>query len=473
MKASTARIGIVALSAAMVTTASAATVEQVVVRQQWPWSTDVRVEYSITGVTSPVDVTVTAFSGNELLSAPNLENAITGERFGISRGGVYSFAIDPVKAFGTGQIAMADFKVRLSLSESAANVGEVLYKIYDLEGGSCTDVTRADLLNGKYGTIETNYTAFTAFDTPVSDILIWTGVTNDAKYATTHLVMRKIPAKGQTFTMGSPSGEKGRNSYETQHAVTFTNDFYMGVFELTQYQYWKFADTWPSRFSLAECKATRPVDEGVSWYNIRGGTSPSNATWPADLSHTVSSTSFLGKLRDALDGTPKIDLPTEAQWEYACRAKSTSSWYTGTECLYATANYTNPDLAKIGRYRWNGGYGPDNKMISKSAAATFGTTNGTARVGSYLPNAWGLYDMIGNVEELCLDLYASFTSDDQIEPSGPDIDHSASANRTARGGGIISKVSDTRSAKRNGDIGVTWKDSDWRTGYRLCLTITE
>ena len=453
-------------------TAHGAVIQQVIVRQQWPWSTDVKVEYKLAEVTSPVDISVKAFNGETELPLP--AEALVGDLYGISESGIGQFIIDPVKAFGNSKVAIADFRVELELSDSAANIGEVLYKIYDLTSGSCTDVTRADLLGHKYGTIETNYTAFGSdFTTPLTDVLVWTGVTNDVKYATTHLVMRKIPAKNQTFTMGSPTSEIGRSSDETQHAVTFTNDFYMGVFELTQYQYWKFKDSWPSRFSLAECRDTRPVDEGVTWYNMRGGTSSTDATWPSDLSHTVSSASFLGKLRDALDGTPKIDLPTEAQWEYACRAKSTSSWYTGAECPYATDDYKSPELAKIGRYRWNGGYNPAGKVISRANAAAFGTTNGTARVGSYVPNAWGLYDMIGNVEELCLDLYAPFTSDDQIEPPGPDRAHSTSVNRTARGGGIISRACDTRSARRNKDIGVGWTDSDGRTGYRLCLTITE
>ena len=297
MKASTAKLGVVALSAAMVTAAYAATVEQVVVRQQWPWSTDVRVEYNVTGVTTPVDVTVTAFNGNEQLNVPNLESAIVGDVYGISRSGVYSFTIDPVKAFGTDQIAMSEFKVHLSLSDSAANTTEVLYKIYDLQGGGCTDVTRGDLLGGKYGTIETNYTAYTGFETQVPDVLIWTGVTNDAKYATTHLVMRKISAKDQTFKMGSPdtANETGRatDGSETQHNVTMTNDFFIGVFELTQRQYKEIAGSYPdSFFSLAECRDTRPVDRGVSWEDMRGGYLTVGGEWPENLTHDVTPDKF-------------------------------------------------------------------------------------------------------------------------------------------------------------------------------------
>jgi formylglycine-generating enzyme required for sulfatase activity len=471
MKALTAKIGIVLLVAVMVATGYAATVEQVVVRQLWPWSTDVRVEYNVTGVTSPVDISVTAFNGSEQLNAPGLNSAIVGDIYGISQSGVYSFTIDPVKAFGTGQIAMSEFKVHLSLSDSAANTTEVLYKIYDLVGGGCTDVTRGDLLGGKYGTIETNYTAYTGaytgtypgFETTVPDVLIWTGVTNDAKYATTHLVMRKISAKGKTFKMGSPADESDHEANELQHNVTMANDFYIGVFEVTQRQYNEIAGSWPSFYSLASCRDTRPLDK-ITWEAVRG--TGSSAAWPGDLSHSVASGSFLYNLRSRLSGTPKLDLPTEAQWEYACRAECTNSWYNGYDSVGTQYPW---HVNKIARYAGERGYGPDDKLIGDAAtAAVMGTTNGTARVGSYLPNAWGLYDMAGNVAEMCLDWYAEYTSADQTEPVGP----SSGSNRSWRGGAITSKGNGLRSALRGSRAPSSAASEGW-LGLRLCLTIKE
>ena len=229
---------------------NAAVIQQVIVRQQWPWSTDIKVEYKLAEVTNAVDISVKTYNGDVELGSSNLASAITGDIYGISESGIGQFVIDPVKAFGNQKVAIADFRVELELNDSAANIGEVLYKIFDLTDGSCTDVTRADLLNGKYGTVETDYTAFTGFNTPVSDVVIWTGVTNKEEYATTKLVLRKIPAAGQTFTMGSPSSEIGRadsekvmtggtvggikmtggtvastSGFETQHDVTMTHDF--------------------------------------------------------------------------------------------------------------------------------------------------------------------------------------------------------------------------------------------------------
>ena len=218
-------------------TAHGAVIEQVIVRQQWPWSTDVKVEYKVSGVTSPVNIGVRAFNGNEELDSSRLEASITGDRFGISKDGVGSFVIDPVKAFGTASVALANFKVKLSLAEATANINEVIYKVFDLSTGACKDITRADFFNGKVedGDYVTDYTSLNSraltptFDM-VGDVLIWTGVTNNVKYKTTHLVMRKIPAANKVWRMGALPAETGyRAATETNHLVKLTRDYYMGV----------------------------------------------------------------------------------------------------------------------------------------------------------------------------------------------------------------------------------------------------
>jgi len=217
------------------------------------------------------------------------------------------------------------------------------------------------------------------------------------EYKTTKLVLRRIPAG--TFTMGSPTNELGRDSDETQHQVTLTQDFYVGVFEVTQKQWERVMGAWPSYFYNAAYRDARPVEK-VSYDNIRGSNAGSG--WP--LHNAVDAESFLGQLRTKTGLT--FDLPTEAQWEYACRAGTTTALNSGknlnneVEC---------PNMAEVGRYWYNGGSG---------YSSGGNTSVGTAKVGSYLPNAWGLYDMHGNVREWCLDWLAIYSQEMQIDPKG-------------------------------------------------------
>ena len=127
----------------------AATIEKVVVRQQWPWSTDIKVEYMLSGVTEPVDIAVTAYNGEQVLDSSNFGNAIRGDRFAVATGGVKSFILDPVAAFGTASESLSDFKISLSVFKSKDNMNEVLYKVFDLTSGECENITRAQLLNGE------------------------------------------------------------------------------------------------------------------------------------------------------------------------------------------------------------------------------------------------------------------------------------------------------------------------------------
>ncbi len=246
----------------------------------------------------------------------------------------------------------------------------------------------------------------------------WTDV-----YKTTKLVLRRISAG--TFIMGSPVGEIGRY-FETQHQVTLTKDFYVGVFEVTQKQWERVMGNWPSYLKNESCRDSRPV-ETVSYEDIRG--SSAGAGWPD--SKAVDADSFLGKLRvrTGLD----FDLPTEAQWEYACRAGTTTALNSGKN---VTAEEECPNVAEVGRYLYNSGSGEE-----------YGdTSDGTAKVGSYLPNQWGLYDMHGNVQEWCLDWYQDdLGSSDQTDPSGA---ASGGNKRVIRGGNWQSSADGCRSAKR-------------------------
>ncbi len=234
-------------------------------------------------------------------------------------------------------------------------------------------------------------------------------------YKTTKLVMRKIP-KG-IFTMGSPVEELGRFDNETQHTVTLTKDFYIGVFEVTQRQWELVMGNRPSYFNNSHYYATRPVEQ-VSYYDIRE--LPSNSDDPAvdwPTNSAVNAMSFMGRLR-AKTGLLTFDLATESQWEYACRAGTATALNTG----YNQTGYdSDPRMDVAGRYSRDSDGLDETQNVDTSVA--------TAKVGSYLPNAWGLYDMHGNVWELCLDwskVYPGTVSD----PSGA----ASGSVRVGRGG---------------------------------------
>ena len=246
---------------------------------------------------------------------------------------------------------------------------------------------------------------------------------------TTRLVLRRVPAG--VFSMGSPTGELGRAVFlmdETRHAVTLTNGFYIGVFPVTQRQWERVMGTWPSHFSNALHREARPV-ERVSYHAIRGAGTGTN--WPA--SRGVDASSFLGRLR-ARTGV-EFDLPTEAQWEYACRAGAATALNSGRN-LSGTESCSN--LTVLGRYKYNGGAG---------SVAGDGPAKGTAIVGSHQPNAWGLYDFHGNVWEWCLDWHGDYAGA-VTEPKGP----ATGWWRIVRGGSWGDRAADCRAATRSADV---------------------
>ena len=257
------------------------------------------------------------------------------------------------------------------------------------------------------------------------------------EYKTTKLVLRRIPAG--TFTMGSPEGELGASTDEAQHQVTLTRDFYIGVFEMTQQQWELVVGDRPSYFYNTSYYQTRPVEK-ISYYRVRENPLPVgdynyrgsaiSPNWPQ--SNQVHADSFMGRLR-AKTGMATFDLPTEAQWEHACRAGTTTALNSGRNL---TATDICPNMAEVGRYWFNGGQ--DFYYVEDPSA-------GTARVGSYPPNAWGLYDMHGNVGEYCLDWYGAYPGNVQDPPGA-----ASGTTRVVRGGSYGDDAGACRSAARFG-----------------------
>jgi uncharacterized protein (TIGR02996 family) len=199
-----------------------------------------------------------------------------------------------------------------------------------------------------------------------------------------------------TFWMGSPPTEEGRQSNETRHRVTLTRGFWLGIHPLTQAQWQAIAGSNPSHFQ----EANRPVEQ-VSWQDCQA---------------------FCRRLSERTGR--RCRLPSEAEWEYACRAGTTTPFAFGEALSTEQANYVG-DLSlrqgKRGIYRGQ-----------------------TTTVGSFPANAWGLCDLHGNVWEWCRDWFAPYPDDEVVNPRG----EGPSDRVVLRGGSWIYQPVFCRSAYR-------------------------
>ena len=212
-------------------------------------------------------------------------------------------------------------------------------------------------------------------------------------FAIADLSMEMLWVKPGTFEMGSPSSEKDRDDDETPHAVTLTQGFYLGKHEVTQSQWEKVMGSNPSHFKGGD----RPVEK-VSWTDV---------------------TSFCNKLTASertagrLPAGMTYQLPTEAQWEYACRG--------GTKTPFSFGDELTSDQANIR-----------------------GGPRETTNVGQYAANPWGFHDMHGNVWEWCADWYGAYPTGAARDPVGP----ADGSYRVTRGGSSYDTAYIARSANR-------------------------
>ena len=213
-----------------------------------------------------------------------------------------------------------------------------------------------------------------------------------------------------TFEMGSPATEEGRDNDETLHRVTFSQPFYLGKYEVTQGQWEAVMGSNPSHFSA--CGATCPVEQ-VSWADAQA---------------------FIAALNRQAGGET-YRLPTEAEWEYAARA--------GMQTAYHFGNAAH----RLGQYGW----------YSDNSAST------THPVGQKRPNAWGLYDIQGNVWEWVQDWYGAYPRGAVPDPRGP----GTGTHRVYRGGSWDAPARWCRAANRDGSSPGYRSDS---LGVRLART---
>ena len=405
-------------------------VDRVLVRQQWPWSTLVKVDYEVTSDSAAVNLGVKAYVGDEEIDATKLANSISGDLYGVEPG-VGSFTIDPAVAIGGDKAQVKNFKVTVSATAASASIHEKIYKIVDLETGAVTDLSRADIMNNPatYGSYETSFSAIGSdYTTSLEDVFIWTGVTNNAAYKDSKLVLRKIDANGKSFMMGQGNSSVAEGAGVS---VSFTNDWWMGVFEMTQAQVNRLISddqAWRRAYYFTDTTYNlRPADKLAYTSSIRGGTN--GAQWPSgDYGNVDNEETVINKL-NRLTGLV-FDLPTEAQWEFSCRAGTTTSSYTGLDTISNSSRHQEiaAFLGANGRWSW-------------SAESDY--TQGSMMVGSLRPNAYGLYDMLGNLQEWCLDWYtdaANLTGG--VDPRGPEAASDDNNNRVVRGGSYNAGTTD-------------------------------
>lgn len=227
--------------------------------------------------------------------------------------------------------------------------------------------------------------------------------------------MEMIYCAPGSFMMGSPKDEEGRDDDGTQHKVTLTRGFWLGKYPVTQAQWESVMGDNPSYFE----GDANPVDY-VSWDDCK---------------------EFIKKINSRFNFTARF--PTEAEWEYACRA--------GTTTMYHWGNALNGDRANCdGNFPC--GTSVEGRYLQK-----------TTPVGSYDANPWGFYDMHGNVLEWCADWYGSYLTKAVTDPEGP----ASGVGRVLRGGSWFNIASSCCSAYRYS------RDPDDRIslcGFRLCCS---
>lgn len=461
-----------ACAATMAFGAEAGTIDKVVVRQQWPWNAKVNIDYRLLeteGRTYDIDVTLK--NGEETLTVP--ASSFSGDRYGVGAG-EHRIVWDPAKTAYVARRELANLTVTLT----AADVESRKYLIIDMSEGA---------VNGEAAKPwPVSYSA-TVIDTDGDGQ--W-----DDEYKRTKMVFRRI--EPGTFTMGSPRAEpdtwnvKNRTGAENQHQVTLTKPFYMGVFEVTAQQFYQIKAWWPNAaYGKSTATGNRPstncsyeflrgsVAQGIDWpttghavYEIPSVTAFSN------FNHMdANKISLVGWFRRHVADTGLlVDLPTEAMWEYCCRAGSAHTFHDGTDLVSGEVRDVDPDgsdpaagtgVYSVARLKKNS-LKHDEATASWTDPKDDGDQYGPGPVGSKAPNAWGLYDMHGSVNEWVLDWFAAEALPDATDPAGV----TSGTQRGYRGGGYASYPSDSRAAMRGA---AKTTESNMAFGYRFAIYLGE
>jgi formylglycine-generating enzyme required for sulfatase activity len=217
-------------------------------------------------------------------------------------------------------------------------------------------------------------------------VLVWSEppARADDKALTNSIDMKLAPIPAGKFQMGSPETEAERETKELQHEVSIARPFYMGVYEVTQSEWQKVIGK-PSQ----------------SVFDAGHGGGPTHPVENVKFYEVLNFCQLLSALPAEKKAGRTYRLPTEAEWEYACRAGTTTPFHSGKSLSAAQSNF--------------------NGNFPYGEAAKGDYLRKTAKVGSYAPNAWGLYDMHGNVAEWCSDWYDPeyYRTSAKTDPKGP------------------------------------------------------
>ena len=431
---------ILGTAAALSAVASAATVSVDTVKQRFPWN----------GI---VDITYTLGLGeNEVLGIDD-EVEFSYERTDVSpvvRHRIANFLEAPIpKTAGTHHLTWdANYEGFSEAAENCRITARIIhhpemYMVIDVSEGPNATVYKTDFVSGQPA-----------------------GGFNQNLYKGDRIVFRRIPPG--SYMAGQASGVW--KSAVTQHRVAITNAFYLAIFETTQKQYINVMGKNQAESYLGDY---RPIDHAT----INGMRGTANVTshlydWP--WNNDVDPNTILGKLRAKCrmkDGNGAytlevgaFDFPTEFFWEYACRAGTTTTFNDGTPISSSAKDAeVNVALGKIARF---------NKNLADGRG---GYDYGTSIVGSYAPNAWGLYDMHGNLWEFCLDYKCANPVElkQYLNPVGPSIGDGNSTYRHVRGGSCRTANTICPSANR-GQVGssMSW-DVNYSSTLRICVAAPE
>ena len=334
------------------------TITGVAARQRWPWNGLVDIDFTISGAAVgeafAIDIDATASAGVIPLNAK-------------------TYVTEPVASAGANRIVWdfgADYPnfrasdVRISVTATPISSDKTIYMVIDLSGGATA----------------TKYPVRYTTTAPVHV----QGAANEP-CQTTELWMKRLHVPDFAFPVNSYFVEENPSTFvrHRNYWGKMTKDYYIGVFELTQKQYQLVMGAWPKSYFTNELyRASRPV-EGLSYKTMVGDFIDAQAA-----ANSISSTTFLGKIRGKT-GLP-INLPSNIQLNFAARGgtrlTSTSDFY-----IYAVNGTIPSDRTVISRNKDN--------VVTTSPAQDCDANSGTAYVGSYLPNDYGLFDTIGNVTE--------------------------------------------------------------------------